>query len=338
VEFSGKHSFEEMREEIKLLPGNLVPLAFNYEANSYIIHERNTKEKILYLKSKLEPKGFFLSGRFAEWEYYNMDKAIEAAMKVNNKILNFNENSDMYFNNDWVVIIPMANEENDFLPFVDLLKMVLDKLESGKVYFVVDNVSKDKTLQLCNEHSKTDKRFETIFAPENRNVVDAYMKGYKVAYEKGHSLIIEMDAGLSHDPRALPMFIRTLNEGHERAFGSRFINGGSNADSSFSRKFRSCFGALLSNLLLGTYMKDMTLGYQGFHREVVGKILGYTLKSKAHFYQTEVRYLLRKKRYMEVPIHYRAPSPSVSQKAIKNSVDTLGYYFIKRLTGNAPSL
>lgn len=232
----------------------------------------------------------------------------------------------------------MANEEVDFHPFVDLLKMVLDKLESGRVYFVVDNVSKDKTLQLCNELSNEDKRFITIFAPENRNVVDAYMKGYKVAYENGHSLIIEMDAGLSHDPRALPMLIRVLNEGNECAFGSRFINGGSNADSAYSRKLLSKVGTLLSNWLLGTTMKDMTSGFQGFHREIVGKLIEYPLKSKAHFYQTEVRYLLRNKRYMEVPIHYRAPSPSVSKKAIRNAQNTLLHYFIQRLLGKAPAL
>ena len=80
-------------------------------------------------------------------------------------------------------------------------------------------------------------------------------------------------------------------------------------------------------------MWDMTSGYQGFHREIVGRFLSYELKSKAHFYQTELRYLLRKTRYMEVPIHYRAPSPSVNEKAIKNSFETLFYYTKKRLFG-----
>ena len=87
VEFSGKYSPEEMKEEIKMLPGNLVPLAYNYEPNSYIIHEKDTKKNIADLKSKLELKGFYLTGRFAEWEYYNMDKAIEASMNVRKKIL-----------------------------------------------------------------------------------------------------------------------------------------------------------------------------------------------------------------------------------------------------------
>jgi protoporphyrinogen oxidase len=82
VEFSGMHQEVEMVEELKLLPGNLTPLAFNYEPNSYIIQYNDTREKIEHLKTLLKPYGIFLLGRFAEWEYYNMDKCIEAAMQL----------------------------------------------------------------------------------------------------------------------------------------------------------------------------------------------------------------------------------------------------------------
>jgi dolichol-phosphate mannosyltransferase len=226
----------------------------------------------------------------------------------------------------------MANEQADFEPFVSLLINVVDNYETGKVYFVVDNVSKDNTLDLCLDLSKKDNRFVTIWAPENRNVVDAYIRGYKEALANKHEIIIEMDAGLSHDPRALPMFLRVLNEGNECAFGSRFINGGSISDSNWKRTYLSKFGTVFSNILLGTKMYDMTSGFQGFHAEIVEKFLEYQLLSKAHFYQTELRYLLRKTRFAEIPIHYKAPSPSVSKKAIINSFDVLFYYFYKRLS------
>jgi len=229
----------------------------------------------------------------------------------------------------------MANEESDFHLFVGELQKILNRLNTGTVYFIVDKVSHDNTLELCNQLSATDNRFVTLWSPENKNVVDAYIKGYKAAYENGHPIIIEMDAGLSHDPQAIPMFLRVLNEGNDCAFGSRFINGGSIQDSSFKRTFLSKFGTLLSNVLLGSNMYDMTSGFQGFHAFVVKQFLDYPLKSKAHFYQTEIRYLLRKKRFAEIPIHYRAPSPSVSQKAIKNSMNVLIYYFFKRLSGHA---
>jgi UDP-galactopyranose mutase len=77
VEFSGKHSLEEMSQEIKKLPGNLKPIDHNYEANSYIIDD---------LRKILVKKNIYLLGRFAEWEYYNMDKCVEASMSLHQQL------------------------------------------------------------------------------------------------------------------------------------------------------------------------------------------------------------------------------------------------------------
>lgn len=236
---------------------------------------------------------------------------------------------------NFAVVIPMANEANDFNLFISEIIKSLNLIGSGIVYLIIDTVSTDNTLQLCLDLSQQDTRFITIWAPENRNVVDAYMRGFREAYNNGHDLIIEMDAGMSHDPRAIPMFIRVLNEGNDCAFGSRFINGGSMADSNPRRFFLSRVGTLLANFLLGTRLYDMTSGYQGFHAHVVGKILENDLHSTAHFYQTEIRYLLRRHRFAEIPIHYRAPSPRVSRGAIKNALKVLAYYFWRRLTFRA---
>lgn len=225
----------------------------------------------------------------------------------------------------------MANESAEFNQFINLLKQTLNPYNRSIVYFIVDNVSKDNTYELCAELSKTDSKFKTIWAPENKNVVDAYIRGYKEALNNQHEIIIEMDAGLSHDPRALPMFLRVLNEGNECAFGSRFINGGSISHSNWKRTFLSKSGTILSNILLGTKMYDMTSGFQGFHSHIVEMFTSYPLLSKGHFYQTELRYLLRKTRFAEIPIHYKAPSPSVSKKSIINSFKVLFYYFRKRL-------
>ena len=233
---------------------------------------------------------------------------------------------------DWAVITPLANESERFQDFARAVSEVMDRLEGGKFYLVVDKASKDNTRDLVEELTVKDGRFVAVWAPENRNVVDAYMRGLREAYNAGHELIIEMDAGLSHDPRAIPMFLRVLNEGNECAFGSRFTNGGSMSDSPLARKLLSKTGTILANLLLGTRMYDMTSGFQGFHREILSKILRYPIRSKAHFYQTELRYLLRKTRFAEVPIHYRAASKSVSRKAITNAISTLLYYFLRRIS------
>jgi len=239
---------------------------------------------------------------------------------------------------NFAVVTPMANEGVDFDPFIRALSSVFDSLGSGTCYLVIDKVSKDNTLELCQNLSNCDKRFVTLWAPENRNVVQAYMVGYRAAVANNHEFIIEMDAGLSHDPKAIPLFLKALADGNECAYGSRFMKGGSISDSSSKRSLLSKSGTLLSRVLLGLKLHDATSGFQGFHLSIVEKFLNYRLLSEAHFCHPEMRYLLRKKRYIEIPIHYRAPSPRVSSKVVSNSLEVLFHYFLLRLKGKAPEI
>ena len=109
-------------------------------------------------------------------------------------------------------------------------------------------------------------------------------------------------------------------------------------DSPFKRRLLSKGGTVLARWLLGAKLADMTSGFQGFRREVLLKVVDYPLLSKAHFYQTELRYLLRKQKLIEVPIHYRAPSPRVSPGAIRNSVTVLCRYVLLRVSARAPEI
>ena len=242
----------------------------------------------------------------------------------------------IHYPDNWAVVVPLANEEADIPEFSAALTSVLDALHGGCVYLVVDHVSKDNTLGCCEALAQADPRFRVCWCPENRSIVDAYRNGFRAALADGHEIVIEMDGGLSHDPRAIPAFLRALGEGNDCAFGSRYINGGSMVDSPMGRRILSKGGTLLAQWLLGARMKDMTSGYQAFRREVLEKLVGYPLLSKAHFYQTEVRYLLRRQKSIEVPIHYRAPSPRVSRGAIRNSVQVLAWYVFARMCFRAP--
>ena len=87
VEHSGHLDQDEMESEIKKLPFSLNPIAYNYCDSSYIIHDHQTQEIVEEISSTLESSRIYLSGRLAEWKYYNMDAAIESAMAVASKII-----------------------------------------------------------------------------------------------------------------------------------------------------------------------------------------------------------------------------------------------------------
>ena len=67
--------------------------------------------------------------------------------------------------NNWAVVIPLANEEAELPEFAEALRSVMDAAEGGTVYFVVDRVSKDRTLECCEELSARDPRFVTKWIP-----------------------------------------------------------------------------------------------------------------------------------------------------------------------------
>ncbi|MCX6304440.1 MAG: glycosyltransferase [Bacteroidetes bacterium] len=236
------------------------------------------------------------------------------------------------------LVLPLANEENDFQPFFGDLAAALKPYPDARAYLVLDHVSIDRTMDLCRDFTLKNPQFIIVFEPKNRNVVDAYIRGYREALSHGHDIIIEMDAGYSHDPAAIPEILAAFSEGCACVFGSRFIRGGSMEDASLKRRFLSRGGTFLANLLLGTRLNDMTSGYQGFTKDVVARFASYPLRSRAHFYQTELRYLLRNYKSREIPIRYRTPSPSVRAGSVLNSLGTLWYYFVRRATGNSISL
>ena len=229
----------------------------------------------------------------------------------------------------FAICIPMANESDSFDEFVDSLTRVIDDYPGASVYLVVDKASTDSTPELCRLLQERDSRYHYVWAPENKNVVDAYLRGFREAMADKPDFIVEMDGGGSHDPRALHAFVRAMREGNECAFGSRYINGGSMTGSPWKRRFLSKFGSWVARVVLGCPMRDVTSGYEAFSYEVMEKLLAYPLRSKAHFYQTELRYLLRNRNWVEVPIHYTSPSPRVSKNALVNARKCLLYYWAR---------
>lgn len=82
IEFSAKLSAEEIRHQLACISYNPQYISHTYTPYTYPLQQYNTRHIIRSLKNRLEPQRFYLLGRFAEWEYYNMDAAIESSMKL----------------------------------------------------------------------------------------------------------------------------------------------------------------------------------------------------------------------------------------------------------------
>jgi len=218
------------------------------------------------------------------------------------------------------VVVPLANEEATVR---DFLRRVLAQLDAGdRVFCILDNASRDDTRARVEGMAEEDARLVPVWAPEDRCVVDAYFRGYREALDAGCRWILEMDGGMSHRPEEIPRFIEAMAGGVDFAAGSRFMRGGRYIGWSF-RRLVSWGGTILANLLLGTRMKDMTSGFECFNRRAMGYVLARGTRSRAHFFQTEIRCTLRRWNWVEVPITYSNPSARLGRAGIMDALRSL---------------
>lgn len=82
LEFTNRVSDSELSETLAKLSFPLKAIAQKYTECTYPVQSEGTRSLISRIKQLLRPYGGFLLGRFAEWEYYNMDAAIGAALDL----------------------------------------------------------------------------------------------------------------------------------------------------------------------------------------------------------------------------------------------------------------
>ena len=228
----------------------------------------------------------------------------------------------------------MANEQETAQAFVADVIANCAVFREVRMLVVLDRASTDATHARLKEAAQTEPRLRLVWAPENRCVVDAYVRGYQEAVALGFEWILEIDAGYSHQPNEIVRFVEQIDTGDwDCVFGSRFCAGGVITQSPFRRRALSWAGTQLTNSLLGTRLHDMTSGFQLFHRDVLIRLLAIGIVSQGHFFQTEIKFRCRDLATCEVPITYRAASPSVRIASIRDALTVLWLLRRERTSG-----
>lgn len=82
IEFTDYISKDDIIDNLNKVSFHPNYLIHNYEKYTYPIQNKDTRDLISNLKRDLSQEGIYLVGRFAEWEYCNMDIAIGSAMDL----------------------------------------------------------------------------------------------------------------------------------------------------------------------------------------------------------------------------------------------------------------
>lgn len=90
IEFTDEINLEEIELNLSKIPFSPKYIVHHYEKYTYPIQSSTTRTMIKDLKALLKTNNFFITGRFADWEYYNMDTAIGAAIDTKKYIVEQN--------------------------------------------------------------------------------------------------------------------------------------------------------------------------------------------------------------------------------------------------------
>src|SRR5207302_9344077 len=156
-------------------------------------------------------------------------------------------------------------------------------------HVVFDRACNDGTIDVLRGLQAKFRHLDLVYAPENRGIVDAYLRDYHAALGGGADWILEIDAGFSHARGEIPRLLNAMAQGYDCVFGSRFCKDGRMLNAPLGRWITSLGGTILSNMLLGTCLSDMTSGFELFKREALEAILSRDILSRGPFFQTEIK-------------------------------------------------
>ncbi len=208
----------------------------------------------------------------------------------------------------FLVVIPAFNEEGN-------IGQVVDKAACYADVCVVDDGSTDKTGARANSIKRT----RVIRHEKNEHIARSIQDGMKLAVKHEYDHIITMDAGLSHDPGALPKFM-------DAPFADLVIGKRTRIKGvPFSRRLLSMTASLAVNAALavkspygrGKYLADVSSGFRCYSLKAVNTILGNKIRSRSFGFHLEVLCLLHMKgcTIHEVPISYTYTGSSLNREA-----------------------
>ena len=194
---------------------------------------------------------------------------------------------------------------------------------------VVDDASTDGTAALVEALP----RVHVVRHARNTHIAGALLDGFRYARERGYDHCVTMDAGLSHDPDAIPSFQAHADAGLVIGYRARregvplfrvALSQGANwlMNLSLERRFVPWGGAGL---------RDCTSGFRMYSRRAYELLLAAPLRCRAFDFHIEsLTYVYRAGlRIAEVPITYRFTNSSLRRQIVVEALRTCGRLWLE---------
>jgi len=224
-------------------------------------------------------------------------------------------------------VLPTYNEEENIGNIIQqILKEEKSQSKHTFTILVVDDNSTDETQTIVQSYISSNSKVHLVTG-QKKGLGDAYKRGFKYALnDLKADLIFQMDSDGQHDTSLIPDFVSYIEEGKDVVIGSRFVEGGTTPDFSFSRLLMSKVGNLLVRYVGGiTQLQDCTSGYRAIRASYLKELDFSYLSTRGYSFQSSLICDLawRGADISEIPIEFSSRQGGDSKLALRDQIEFL---------------
>ena len=224
-------------------------------------------------------------------------------------------------------VLPTYNEEENIENIIQqILKEEKNQSKHTFSILVVDDNSTDETQTIVQRYISLNSKVHLVTG-QKKGLGDAYKRGFNYALNDLQAdLIFQMDSDGQHDTSLIPHFVSSIEKGRDVVIGSRFVEGATTPDFSFSRLIMSKVGNLLVRYVGGiTQVKDCTSGYRAIRASYLKELDFSYLSTRGYSFQSSLICDLawRGANISEIPIEFSSRQGGDSKLALRDQIEFL---------------
>ncbi len=183
-----------------------------------------------------------------------------------------------------LVVVPTFNEAENIDAVLTRIRCEAPWVE----IVVIDDSSPDGTAALAQRVAEELGQIAVLSGGRKSGLGTAYRTGFTYGLERGHQVLVEMDADLSHDPASLPALLDAVERGADLAIGSRYIEGASIPHWPARRRALSRGGNAYAAFMLRIPAADLTSGYRAYRADALTAASFQTTSATGYAFQIEM--------------------------------------------------
>jgi dolichol-phosphate mannosyltransferase len=189
------------------------------------------------------------------------------------------------------IVVPTFHEYEN-LP--QLTKRLWQAVPEARL-LLVDDASGDGAPEWVRAQPQYNSRLFLLERAGKLGLASAYIDGFKWVLQRHAtepcSAVVQMDADLSHDPHAIPEFLKAVADGSDLVLATRYREGVRVTNWPLHRLLLSLGASKYVKLITGMPFTDPTGGFKAFRPEKLAQLDLSKVESDGYAFQIEVTYM-----------------------------------------------